>query len=179
MIKTKALFLDRDGIINIDKGYVYRPEEIEFTEGAAELLKIASGKGFELLIITNQAGIARGMYTEEDVDKLHLFIKEQFRDMGIRIKDFFYCPHHPDFTGECDCRKPNPGMIKEAAEKYGIDLSESVMIGDKKSDIEAGINAGVKTNILVKSPYSKEAVPGADFFAENVLQAGKYLRENF
>ena len=151
----KVLFLDRDGVINVDKGYVYKIEDIEFIDGIFELCKAYQDRGYEIIIITNQAGIARGYYTEDDFIKLMDWMKEAFKKRGISILDVFYCPHHPDFTGECSCRKPKPGMILEAAKKYNIDLKNSVLIGDKISDIEAGKRAGISKLYLLNSEYVK------------------------
>jgi len=107
-------------------------------------------KGYLLFIITNQAGIARGYYTEEQFHVLIDWMIKQFENQGVLIKKVYLCPYHPDFTGGCECRKPNPGMILQAAKEFDIDLSESILIGDKESDIEAGERAGVKTNINTK-----------------------------
>jgi D-glycero-D-manno-heptose 1,7-bisphosphate phosphatase len=155
ILVRKVLFLDRDGVINVDKGYVYKIEDIEFIDGIFDLCKTYQDKGYEIIIITNQAGIARGYYTEEDFIKLMDWMKKKFEKRGINILDVFYCPHHPDFTGECSCRKPKPGMILEAAKKYNIDLKSSVLIGDKISDIEAGKRAGISKLYLLNSKYVK------------------------
>jgi len=175
----KVFFLDRDGIINIDKGYIYRPSDIEFTEGILSLLKTASVMGFEFIIVTNQAGIAKGMYEEKDVINLHAWMKEELAKHNIEILDFFHCPHHPRFTGECSCRKPAPGMIFAAAEKHGINLNESMIIGDKQSDVQAGRNAGLKKTILVSSEYIDKNVPEADFFAQTLQDAERFISECF
>jgi D-glycero-D-manno-heptose 1,7-bisphosphate phosphatase len=149
LVKNKALFLDRDGVINIDKGYVHKIEDFEFIEGIFDLCKSYQDKGYLIIVITNQAGIARGYYTEEDFLKLSEWMKKEFAKRNVIITDIFYCPHHPDFTGECECRKPKPGMILKAAKKYNIDLSESILIGDKITDIEAGKRAGIRFNYLI------------------------------
>lgn len=141
--------MDRDGVINVDKSYVYKVEDIEFIDGIFDLCQAYQNKDYDIIIVTNQAGIARGYYTEDDFIKLMDWMKKEFKKRGINILDVFYCPHHPDFTGECDCRKPKPGMILEAAKKHNIDLQNSILIGDKMSDIEAGKNAGIGLNILI------------------------------
>ncbi|PLX67054.1 MAG: D,D-heptose 1,7-bisphosphate phosphatase [Denitrovibrio sp.] len=171
----KALFLDRDGIINIDKGYLYKPEDVEFVDGIFDLLKYAQDKGYQLFVITNQSGIAREKYTHEDVLKLHLWMKDKFTEYSIEIKDFFYCPHHPKFSEPCDCRKPEPGMIMQACEKYDIDLSRSVILGDKPSDVQAGKKAGLKMTILLSSQYINEKIPEADVFIANIKEAINFL----
>jgi len=144
---NKAVFLDRDGVVNVEKNYVYKIEDFEFMPGIFDLCKKYQQEGYLLFIITNQAGIARGYYTEEQFHVLTDWMTKQFKSQGILIKKVYFCPHHPDFTGECECRKPNPGMILRAVEEFDIDLAESILIGDKESDIEAGKRAGIRTSI--------------------------------
>ncbi|MEO1927098.1 MAG: D-glycero-beta-D-manno-heptose 1,7-bisphosphate 7-phosphatase [Nautiliaceae bacterium] len=146
----KAAFLDRDGVINIDIGYVGRVEDFKFKEGIFELLKLLQDLGFTLFVVTNQSGIARGYYSEDDFYKLTEWMKEEFKKEGIEIKDVRFCPHHPDITGECECRKPKPGMILDLAKKYNIDLKNSIMIGDSKRDIEAAKRAGIEKTFKVE-----------------------------
>jgi D-glycero-D-manno-heptose 1,7-bisphosphate phosphatase len=143
---TKALFLDRDGIVNIEKNYVYRIADFEFCEGIFELCLKYQHKGYLIIIITNQAGIARGYYTEADFEKLTTWMLDKFSEKGIEITKVYYCPHHPEFTGECECRKPNPGMIFQARKEFNIDVANSILVGDKDSDIQAGIRAGIRKN---------------------------------
>ena len=144
----KAAFLDRDGVINIDKGYVHKIEDFEFKEGIFELLKLLQEKGFTLFVVTNQSGIARGYYTIKEFENLTEYMLNELRKKGIEIKEVAFCPHHPDEN--CECRKPKPGMILDLAKKYSITLKDSIMIGDKISDMEAGESAGIKKNYLVK-----------------------------
>ena len=153
---NKALFLDRDGVINVEKNYVYRIEDFEFMDGIFETLRYFQDLGFLLIVITNQAGIGRGLYTEQDFNILTEWMLEQFMQRGVTISKVYYCPTHPQFgVGEYRKdsfnRKPNPGLILKAAEEYNIDLSKSILIGDKDSDIETGVNAGIPINILLKS----------------------------
>jgi len=148
--KNKALFLDRDGTINVEKNYVYKIEDFEFIDGIFELIKSYQEKGFLIFIITNQAGIARGYYTEEDYKTLTNWMLEQFQKKGITITKVYHCPHHPEITGPCRCRKPNPGMILDAIKEFNIDPVNSVLIGDKKSDILAGEKAGLGKNIYIQ-----------------------------
>ena len=145
----KAVFLDRDGVINEDYGYVYKKEDFKFREGIFEVLKSFQDKGYKLFIVTNQSGIARGFYSEDEFHNLMEWVKKEFAKKGIKITDYRFCPHHPDITGECECRKPKAGMILDLAKKYNIDLENSIMIGDKDSDIKAGKNAGVGESILI------------------------------
>jgi D-glycero-D-manno-heptose 1,7-bisphosphate phosphatase len=141
--QNKALFIDRDGTINIEKHYVYKKEDFVFMPGIFDLLKHFTDNGYLLFIITNQSGIARGFYSEEDYTKLTDWMLNEFELKGIKITKVYHCPHHPDITGPCNCRKPKPGMILQAIEEFNINPSASVLIGDKKSDILAGENAGL------------------------------------
>jgi D-glycero-D-manno-heptose 1,7-bisphosphate phosphatase len=146
----KALFLDRDGVINVEKNYVYRIEDFEFTPWIFELCKKYQNSGYLIFVITNQAGIARRIFTEADFFILTDWMIQQFKNQDITITKVFFCPHHPDFTGNCDCRKPNPGLILQAAQEYDLNLPDSILIGDKESDILAGYNAGIKNCFFVK-----------------------------
>lgn len=140
---NKALFIDRDGVINVDKVHVFLKEDFEFTPGIFDLCRSYQDKGFLIIVITNQAGIAKGIYTEDDFLKLTDWMTREFKKKGITISKVYYCPHHPDFTGPCECRKPKPGMILKAKKEFDLDLSESVLIGDKENDLQAGRNAGI------------------------------------
>lgn len=145
----KALFLDRDGVINVDKNYVYKIEDFEWVEGIFDVCEFFQDKGYRIFVVTNQSGICRGYYSEDDFLKLTKWMEEEFAKKGINITKTFYCPHHPEITGECGCRKPNPGMILKAKDEFNIDLKNSVLIGDKQSDIDAAKNAGVKKTYLL------------------------------
>ena len=144
----KALFLDRDGVINVEKDYLFKIADFEFIDGIFELCRYYQNLGYIIVVVTNQSGIARGYYTEDDFNKLTSWMKDRFLDEGITIKKVYFCPHHPDITGECLCRKPKPKMLLDAAKEFDIDLKNSVMIGDKQRDIEAGLNAGLKKTYL-------------------------------
>lgn len=145
---NKALFLDRDGVINVEKEYLYKIEAFEFMEGIFELCRAYQQKGYLIVVVTNQSGIARGYYSEDDFARLSEWMVDQFKEQGVSIAGIYYCPHHPDISGACGCRKPEPGMLLDAAENLDIDLQASVMVGDKERDIEAAINAGVPTQYL-------------------------------
>lgn len=155
---NKALFLDRDGIINIDHGYVYQSENFEFVDGIFSLCQLAQEKGYQLIVITNQSGIGRGKYTIEQFEHLTQWMKQQFNSKGIEINAVYYCPHHPtkannEYLIKCNCRKPAPGMILQAAQEHNIDLSKSIFVGDKVSDMQAAQAAGINNRVLLASQY--------------------------
>ena len=144
-----AIFFDRDGVLNVDVGYLYKIEDFQWIDGAIQAIKYFNDKGYYVFVITNQSGVARGYYKEEDIRKLHQWMKKELAKYGAHIDEFFYCPHHikgivPEYSFDCECRKPKIGMIKQALEKYDIHLDGSLLIGDKESDIECAENAGIK-----------------------------------
>ncbi len=154
-----AIFLDRDGIINVDHGYVYKINEFEFNDGIFDLLRNIQKKGYLLIIVTNQSGIGRGYYSEEAYQELTQFIIETCLKRDIVIHAVYHCPHTPE--NGCHCRKPKPGMFKEAQKEFHIDMHRSWMIGDKDSDMLAAKNAGIHKRILVsaqKSPHANFCV---------------------
>lgn len=153
--QNKAIFLDRDGVINKEVSHLSDPKDFEFIQGSIEALKVLKQKGFLLIIITNQAGIARGLFTEETLKLIHHKMIKVLEQNNIRLDDIFYCPHHPEFTGSCDCRKPKPGMILKAKAKYNIDLTKSFMVGDTLNDIQTGNAVKCKT-VLVLTGYGAE-----------------------
>jgi len=148
----RALFLDRDGVINHDSGYTSTIAQFAFIDGIFELAQEAVRRGYLLIVVTNQAGIGRGYYTEQDFKALTDWMCERFREQGAPITDVFHCPYHPEhgigqYRRESEDRKPNPGMLLRAARKHEINLARSVMVGDKDTDMEAARNAGVATRI--------------------------------
>ncbi len=144
----KALFLDRDGVINEEINYLYKKEDFVFIDGIFEFVRHYQSLGYYIFVVTNQSGIARKYYTENDFKLLTTWMKSEFLKQNIVIDDVYFCPHHPDIDGECSCRKPEPGMLLRVAEEYDVDLENSIMIGDKERDIEAGLNAGVQETYL-------------------------------
>jgi len=144
----KALFLDRDGVINVEKDYLYKVEDFEFIEGIIELCKYYQSAGYMLIVVTNQSGIARKYYSENDFSELTTWMIKEFANNNVNITKVYHCPHHPSISGECSCRKPHAGMLISAKEKFDIDLNKSIIIGDKERDIEAGLNAGLKETYL-------------------------------
>jgi len=172
--KQKCVFLDRDGTINvlIENDFVTKPEQLELIDGAADAVKKINGMGYLAVVITNQPVIARGEVDFQTLDLIHMKMETELGKQGAYIDDLFYCPHHPDkgFEGErpeykieCDCRKPKPGMILNAAEKYNIDLAQSYMAGDNKRDVQAGINAGCRPVFITNgSEENKESISDLD-----------------
>lgn len=158
---NRALFLDRDGIINEDKGYVYLIDEFKFIPGIFELVRLAKLSDYYVIVVTNQAGIGRGYYTENDFQILNSWMLNEFEIQNAPIDGVYHCPFHPVFGRgkylvDSDLRKPNPGMLFQAAIDFKIDLMNSIIVGDKLSDVMAGKNAGIKTRILVDAEASKD-----------------------
>ena len=170
---NKAIFLDRDGVINVDKQYVSKIEDFEFTEGIFDLLRYFQELGYLLIVITNQSGIGRGYYTLEDFQTLTEWKLSRLSDEGIMIHEVYYCPHSPE--SQCSCRKPSPEMLLRAKEKYDIDMKSSWMIGDKQSDIEAGKKAGVGKTVFVASSKDVTESFDADFLIHDVRELKRLI----
>ncbi len=149
-----ALFLDRDGVVNREIGYLSKWEQVEFLPGVFDLCRSAQAMGYKLIIITNQAGIARRLYSEADFHALMQWMTAQFTRAGVRLDGYYYCPHHPEhgigsYKRDCADRKPQPGMLLRAAREHGIDLAQSIFVGDRCSDIGAGAAAGIRKLVLL------------------------------
>jgi len=155
----KAVFLDRDGVIIEQVAYLSRPEQAALIPGAVEALKIVHRHGDVAVVISNQSGVGRGYFTAADVDAVHGRIQELLEKAGERVDAFYYCPHAPDEA--CSCRKPSPEMILRAAERFGVDVGSSLMLGDRMSDLECGVNAGCASSVLVLTGYGAEQAPKA------------------
>jgi D-glycero-D-manno-heptose 1,7-bisphosphate phosphatase len=168
----KALFLDRDGIINIDYGYVCRKEDFIFTEGIFELLKLFLHAGYQLFIVTNQSGIGRGYYTQDDFSKLTHWMSQQFALRHIEITQIFHCPHRPE--ERCTCRKPAVGMIQKYLNEHPIDVANSWMIGDKQSDIDFAHNAKIEHTIAI----GNKKIDHAEYNFTSILECKRYLEKN-
>ena len=176
----KAVFLDRDGTINIEKNYLYRIEEWEWIPGAMEAIRAFNAAGFLVVVVTNQAGIARGLYTEQELKTLHTFVDGEVKKADAKIDRYYYCPHHPEFTDPCECRKPKPGMLLRAAKELNIDLGKSWMIGDRITDMQAAEEAGVKS-LMVRTGYGQSEAQllskNQRIFA-NLADASSYILHN-
>lgn len=184
----KVVFLDRDGTLNEEVHYLHRPEDLRILPGVPEALRRLKQAGFRIVVVTNQAGVARGYYTCEDVEGLHRYFNEELRKDGAEADAFYYCPHHPEYgIGEyktaCSCRKPKTGMFEKAAERFCVDKGHSYMVGDKRLDVEAGRNFGV-FSILVGTGYgagekaeadARGGEPFYDYYAATLLEAADYI----
>jgi D-glycero-D-manno-heptose 1,7-bisphosphate phosphatase len=177
----KAVFIDRDGTINVEKGYVYKIDDFELIPNSLEALKFLTQHGTRIYIITNQAGISRGYYTEEDFHILTDYMLKYFQSNGIKVEKILDCPHHPEgiipkYSINCNCRKPDIGMIDNIMKEEGLNASEVALIGDKNSDIEAGYRLGL-TTYLVLTGYGREhqADTKAVYIEKDLLSAVKHI----
>jgi len=183
-----AVFLDRDGTINEDPGYIGEPEKVQLLPGTGEALSILKNElKLKLIVISNQSGIARGLLTKEMVESVNKRINELLASYNTVIDAFYYCPSHPDFSSEeeCSCRKPSPELVFRAAKDFNIDLSRSYFVGDMITDIQCGMNAGLKT-ILVKTGYGEESFSilkkqniFPTFVAENIKEVSTFIQKEF
>ncbi len=173
---NRAIFLDRDGTITEEASYVGDVDKVVPIPGAAAALQQLQDAGYWLFVITNQSGVGRGYFTREAVEAIHAQLDEYFANAGVRFDRYYVCPHHPE--DNCDCRKPKPKLLFDAAREHGLDLSRCFMIGDRPSDIQAGINAGTKT-ILVLTGAGRDMLANTevkpDFVAENILASATWI----
>lgn len=177
-----AAFIDRDGVINEEREYVSRVEDFHLLPGAVPGLARLRDAGFALVVVTNQAGIARGLYGEADFERLTAHMLERLSAQGIEIAGVYHCPHHPTggigpYRVDCACRKPQPGMLLDAARDLGLSLADSVLVGDKTSDIEAGRRAGLSRCVLVESGHALSAAERqtADACVADLAAAARWL----
>ncbi|WP_439294875.1 D-glycero-beta-D-manno-heptose 1,7-bisphosphate 7-phosphatase [Lonepinella sp. BR2882] len=179
----KAIFLDRDGTLNVDHGYVYQIDDFQFIDGSIEALKELKSMGYLLVVVTNQSGIARGYFTEEQFLQLTEWFDWSLADCGVDLDGIYYCPHHPDGKGEfrqdCDCRKPKGGMLLQAIKELNIDPSKSFIVGDKIEDLQAGMEANVANKVLVKTgkPVTEQGKNLADYVIESVVDLPKLIKQ--
>lgn len=177
-MNNKALFLDRDGVVNIDKDYVFRVEDFEFVDGIFDLCRSARERGYLIVVITNQSGIGRGYYTEDDFHALTDWMRARFEEQGAPVAGVYYCPYHPEhgqgrYKVDSFDRKPNPGMILRAMHDLDLDLSASIMVGDKASDMKASGAAGIGRKVL----FSPEG--GGDIISTGADEIVTRLNEVF
>ena len=166
-----AVFLDRDGTICKDVHYMRSPEQFELLPGVIEGIKLMNELGVKVIVATNQSGVARGYFTERDLEKIHKQMIEELSKRGAKINAIYYCPHHPN--DNCDCRKPKIGMLKQAARDFGLNLNKCFIVGDKKLDVETGQNAGC-TSVLIPGPETESRV-GADHIVADLREAAKLI----
>jgi D-glycero-D-manno-heptose 1,7-bisphosphate phosphatase len=174
-----AVFLDRDGTIIVESDYLADPAGIVLVPGATAALRELAAQGFALIIVTNQSGIARGLYHEEDFQAVQQRLDELLRAEGVEIDAVYHCPHHPDFSGPCDCRKPGPGMYRQAQRNLDIDLARSAYVGDRVKDVEpAGIFGGL--GVLVRTGYGvreEATLPEGQLVVDDLSAAAKIIIE--
>lgn len=181
---NRAVFLDRDGTLNFDPGYLSNPKDLKlFSDTGVALAALKNDYQFKLIVISNQSGIARNLITEEQVNSVNTELNKMLLEFNVQIDAFYYCPFHPDFSSkeDCLCRKPSPKMIIDSAKDFSIDRTKSYFIGDSVSDIQAGLAAGLKT-VLVKTGYGAESICilqkeniFPSFVAENLTEACKFI----
>lgn len=183
---NKAAFIDRDGVINEEREYVHRISDFVLLPGAITGLLKLKQADYKLIVVTNQSGIGRNLYSERDFQILTLHMKNMLRHNGVQLDGVYYCPHHPihgvgEYKATCACRKPLPGMLLQAAVEHNINLSRSVLIGDKLTDIQAGQAAGVKASILVRTGHnlSESDIDNADACVLNLKLAAEWILEHY
>ena len=170
----KTIFLYRDGVINKEINYLHKIDDFEFIDGIFDTCLYFQSLGYKIIIITNQSGISRGYYTENDYQKVTQWMLNQFKYMSINILDIFHCPHGPDNT--CDCRKPKPGMFLKAKVKHNTDMEKSWLIGDKERDVIAANEAGIENTILVRSGHRiDESNSNARFILDSIQQSKQII----
>ncbi|MDN6020162.1 MAG: D-glycero-beta-D-manno-heptose 1,7-bisphosphate 7-phosphatase [Enterobacterales bacterium] len=179
-----AIFLDRDGTINVDHGYVHESDNFQFIDGVIDAMAKLKEMGYALVLVTNQSGIARGMFTEDQFMHLTEWMDWSLADRGVDLDGVYYCPHHPEGTVDefrqvCDCRKPQPGMLLSAKEELNIDMSASYIVGDKIEDLLAGEAASVGTTVLVRTgkPVTPEAEAKADLVIKSLADLPKAIKQ--
>ena len=171
--REKVIILDRDGTIVVDRNYLSDPADLEFEVGAAEGLRSMYERGYRLVVITNQSGVGRGLFSLERLEEIHDRLRQMAESIGVRFERIYYCPHAPD--AGCPCRKPQIGLLKQAASELGFDLSSAVVIGDKRSDVESGLRAGATTVFVAANSPRLPAGPAPDFIVRDLVQAAEVI----
>lgn len=181
-MSRKAAFIDRDGVLNEERAFVHRIEDFAFLPGAVEALRLLKSAGYLLVVITNQSGIARGLYSESDYLALTGHMREQLASAGVTLDAIEYCPHLPDarvarYRVECECRKPKPGMLTRAIRALDIEVGASFLVGDRLSDMEAGRAAGIGRCFLVRTgyPLANDAMVRADAVCDDLLACARHV----
>nr|WP_024965646.1 D-glycero-beta-D-manno-heptose 1,7-bisphosphate 7-phosphatase [Pantoea sp. IMH] len=181
--KVPAIFLDRDGTMNVDKGYVHEIDNFQFIDGVIDAMRELKEMGYALVMVTNQSGIARGLYTEDTFMQLTEWMDWSLADRDVDLDGIYFCPHHPEAVVEeyrqaCNCRKPQPGMLLQAKDELNIDMSASYMVGDKIDDMLAGKAAGVGKTVLVRSgkPVTEEGEKAADWVIDSLANLPARLK---
>ncbi|KAB7682909.1 D-glycero-beta-D-manno-heptose 1,7-bisphosphate 7-phosphatase [Plesiomonas shigelloides] len=182
-VAQAAVFLDRDGTLNVDHGYVYESDNFDFIDGAIDACRELKAMGLALVLVTNQSGIARGLFSEDQFMHLTEWMDWSLADRGVDLDGIYYCPHHAEagigeYKADCDCRKPKPGMLLEAKQFLDLDMAASVMVGDKKEDMQAAQAAGVGTKILVRTgkPITAEGEALADHVVDSLSDVPALLK---
>ena len=178
-MRARALFLDRDGVVNEEVGYLHRADEVRFVNGIFSLCRTAAGLGYRLIVVTNQAGIARGYYSEEDFEVLMEFMRVELRAQGVELDAVYYCPFHPEhgvgkYKQEHEDRKPGTGMLRRGAREFGLELSESVLVGDRCSDVGAANAAGLRQAFLI-SGTEAAGCAGEYLAVESLAEVERWL----
>jgi len=180
--KTRVIFLDRDGTIIVDKPYLHRIEQVGLLPGTVEALRVLEGMGFTLVIASNQSGVARGKFTEDDVRAVNEYLRTILAEQGVRLRAMLYCPHHPEgevpeYATMCACRKPGKGMTEQAESFLGpINYQNSWSIGDKPTDVEFGKNLGMKTALIRSEYWTKPISPPPDLTVNSLLETAQKIR---
>ena len=174
---NRAVFLDRDGVLNTDSGYIFRPEDLHLLPGAANAVRLLNASGWRVIVFTNQSGVARGMMTQEMLDAVHDRLRAEIAAAGGRLDAIYACPHGPD--SNCECRKPRAGLLRQAAQEHEIDFAASFVIGDTPRDLTAGQEVGCRT-ILVLSGHTthyetKTFVPTPDYVFADLAAAAEWI----
>jgi D-glycero-D-manno-heptose 1,7-bisphosphate phosphatase len=173
-MSKKAIFIDRDGVINKEVGYLHKIKDFKFIDGVFDACLHLQNLGYHLIIVTNQSGISRGYYGENDFHVVNNWMLEQFSHQDIKFLDVFFCPHGPEST--CNCRKPLPGMFIQANDKHDIDMNNSWMVGDKEADIQAANAAGINNTIIVKSGHTiNERNSNATYIIDSIAQVKEVI----